>query len=184
MYITQGFEWATHQPLIRAVLALYDPKFVLELGAGMYSTPLFIGREFMCIENDIEWVNYIKETLGVEVIYHNLEEIHSISPGCAGYCARAFHAAAARAQRPFVQGGQLVWQRGRRSRLARRWSAAFRGSMIWRASSARTIGITSGRFSRSGSGLSTPRGSFSRPARTLEPDMAFRHGRSRLCALR
>ena len=75
MFIAQGFEWATHQPLIKAILDLYDPKFVLELGAGEYSTPLFIGRNFMCIENDIDWINHLKTKFDIDIIHHNLEDI-------------------------------------------------------------------------------------------------------------
>jgi len=76
MFIAQGFEWATHQPLIKAILDLYDPKFVLELGCGIYSTPLFMNREAMFIENDIDWIDHIKNELGIDVIYHNLGEVH------------------------------------------------------------------------------------------------------------
>ncbi|HUX58940.1 MAG TPA: hypothetical protein VMV77_18355 [Bacteroidales bacterium] len=76
MFIAQGFEWATHQPLIKAILDLYDPKFVLELGCGIFSTPLFMDREAMFIENDIDWIEHIKNEFGIDVIYHDLGEVH------------------------------------------------------------------------------------------------------------
>jgi len=73
MYIAQGFEWASHQPLINAILDLYDPKFVLELGVGMYSTPLFRYRNAMFIENDKEWIEKMEAEFGVNIHYHETE---------------------------------------------------------------------------------------------------------------
>ncbi len=75
MNITRGFEWATHQPLIKAVLDLYDPAFVLELGVGIYSTPLFKGRNAMFVENNKEWANKMSSELGIDVIHHELNGI-------------------------------------------------------------------------------------------------------------
>ena len=50
------YDWATHQPLIKALLELKKPQFVLELGIGMFSTPLFDGIAYLGIENDAKWI--------------------------------------------------------------------------------------------------------------------------------
>jgi hypothetical protein len=71
------WDWKTHQPLIRAAMDLYKPKFVLELGAGDHSTPLFLDYDidFFSIENDLEWVNYMKAKYPkLRIIYHPLDD--------------------------------------------------------------------------------------------------------------
>lgn len=77
MNIASGYEWATHQPMIKAVMELYKPAFVLELGSGVYSTPLFLeyGVEFMTIENNKDWIEKIKEEFPIEPILHELKDI-------------------------------------------------------------------------------------------------------------
>ena len=77
MYVAKGYEWETHQPLIRAVMDLYKPDFVLELGAGYYSTPVFLEYEvgFMTVENNREWVDIMNKEFNLNVIFHNLYAI-------------------------------------------------------------------------------------------------------------
>ena len=77
MYIGQGYEWATHQPLIKTVLNLYSPQFVLELGPGVYSTSLFLenGVRLMCIENDPEWIDFLSDKFDLKVIHHDLGDM-------------------------------------------------------------------------------------------------------------
>lgn len=72
------WDWKTHQPLIRAMIDLYSPKFVLELGAGEHSTPVFLEYdfEFMSVENDIEWVNYMKDKYKVNILYHPIDGVN------------------------------------------------------------------------------------------------------------
>jgi len=62
MKIENNYEWSTHQPLLRAALDVLKPKFILELGMGIFSTPIFINsnpEKMICIENDELWLNYI-----------------------------------------------------------------------------------------------------------------------------
>lgn len=77
MIIASGFEWATHQPLIRAVMDIYKPKFVLELGIGLYSTPVFFEyrTEYLGIENNKEWIDEMGKKYINSFIYHDLGEI-------------------------------------------------------------------------------------------------------------
>jgi hypothetical protein len=78
MIVATGFEWMTHQPLIRVVMEVFKPKFVLELGIGIYSTPLFheyLQTEYLGIENNREWINEIEDQLGARIIYHELMDI-------------------------------------------------------------------------------------------------------------
>jgi hypothetical protein len=80
MYIVKGYEWATHQPLIRLAMN-YNPRFILELGGGIYSTPIFLAydTEFRCIDNDVEWAEYLSENYGIDV------EVHKCSAGETHY---------------------------------------------------------------------------------------------------
>jgi hypothetical protein len=76
MRIWDTWDWKTHQPAIRAMMELYLPKFVLELGMGPFSTPLFLEykTEFLSIENDIEWWNYMRDHYKFNSIFHPLDD--------------------------------------------------------------------------------------------------------------
>jgi len=68
-------EWTTHQPLIKAVMQSYKPKFVLELGMGNFSTPLFLQKDvaYLGVENDLNWIGHLKNNLGpMNTIFHDL----------------------------------------------------------------------------------------------------------------
>jgi hypothetical protein len=71
----KNWEWASHQPIIKAVLDLYKPEFVLELGIGENSTPLFAGLNYIGIENERDWINYLTDQLRTQqtFIWHNLD---------------------------------------------------------------------------------------------------------------
>jgi hypothetical protein len=72
------WQTSTHQPVIRAVMDLYRPAFVLELGIGNYSTPIFkeYDIELMSVENDKDWIDYIKHSSGNHnIIHHELPGI-------------------------------------------------------------------------------------------------------------
>ena len=67
--------WTTHQPLIKAVMQSYKPKFVLELGMGNFSTPLFLQKdvEYLGVENDVTWIGHLENNLGpMNTIFHDL----------------------------------------------------------------------------------------------------------------
>lgn len=69
------WQWASHQPIIKGVLELYKPKFILELGIGENSTPLFAGLPYMGIENDADWISHLtaKFHTNQPFIHHNLD---------------------------------------------------------------------------------------------------------------
>lgn len=77
MNIATGYEWATHQPVIRAAMEVYKPQYILELGPGVYSTPVFLEYNLLydCIENDAAWIIYLNEKYGIDVRHHDLGEI-------------------------------------------------------------------------------------------------------------
>jgi hypothetical protein len=58
-------------------MEMYRPKYVLELGPGVYSTPIFLEYDslYNCIENDAVWIDYLKEKYGIDVIHHDLGNI-------------------------------------------------------------------------------------------------------------
>lgn len=55
--------YASHLPILRAVLAAYKPKRVLELGSGPHSTPLFLdaGVKLTSLETDDDWFMQAEE---------------------------------------------------------------------------------------------------------------------------
>ena len=53
---------SSHQPLLKW-LSTFDVKFILELGVGNYSTPIFHGYNFdrmISVENDADWIKAIE----------------------------------------------------------------------------------------------------------------------------
>jgi hypothetical protein len=74
MNIQSNWDWKTHQPLIRAAMELYVPKFILELGVGINSTPIFLEykSKYRGIDNDPEWIKHIEEICNVPIIFHDL----------------------------------------------------------------------------------------------------------------
>jgi len=86
MKLNKGYGSYTHQPLIKGVLDLYEPEFILELGIGVYSTPIFLGRINNCpgkevgyfgIENNAEWIAYIEKKYDTPTLFkhHDLDDI-------------------------------------------------------------------------------------------------------------
>jgi hypothetical protein len=62
MNIETTWGWKTHQPMIHLMMTKFCPEYVMELGVGYNSTPLFLSylpKKFVCIENDKEWLNTI-----------------------------------------------------------------------------------------------------------------------------
>ena len=79
MDITNNWEWGSHQPLVNLALYTFRPELVVELGIGLYSTPLFLKYNptaLICIENNKEWLEYTKTQLlfrpEYELRYHEL----------------------------------------------------------------------------------------------------------------
>lgn len=63
MNIKTDYSWSTHQPLILALMAKFSPRYVMELGIGMFSTPMFFKFDFdkyIGIDNDKAWLDHIK----------------------------------------------------------------------------------------------------------------------------
>ena len=56
--ISSDYAWSSHQPMIRMALKVFKPKFILELGIGRYSTPVFLKEkcEKAFIENGEKWI--------------------------------------------------------------------------------------------------------------------------------
>ncbi|MEN6569003.1 MAG: hypothetical protein ABFC18_03220 [Rikenellaceae bacterium] len=73
----EGYEWATHQPLIRAVMELYKPLYVLELGPGIYSTPIFLEYKikYKAIEHNKDWKEFIEKEYSIKVKFHDLRDV-------------------------------------------------------------------------------------------------------------
>lgn len=78
MNIVDNWEWSSHQPLIRGALAEFKPNYILELGMGEYSTPIFIEyspEEMLGVENEKEWLEHVNKKYGTKYpsILHQLD---------------------------------------------------------------------------------------------------------------
>ncbi len=53
-----SFKYGTHRPVLQALLEVFQPHGVLELGAGTVSTPLFYdyGKKLISIETNDQWI--------------------------------------------------------------------------------------------------------------------------------
>lgn len=83
MNIQTDWYWSSHQPLIKAVMSYFEPKFVLELGVGDFSTPIFqqYPAYLLSVENDSDWAKFIAEKYNHDnIIYHDLDNIGIHSP--------------------------------------------------------------------------------------------------------
>jgi len=73
MQIDKSYSWATHVPMIQAVLKLYKPEWVLEYGIGIHSTLLFENLEYIGIENDLQWMQMMcKKFPKLDIRHHNV----------------------------------------------------------------------------------------------------------------
>lgn len=78
---------ATHRPLIRLVLNNFSPKFVMELGIGWYSTPLFGDYcatypdcQYRGIENERKWMMDIQaECQQLNITHHDLGDAATVA---------------------------------------------------------------------------------------------------------
>jgi hypothetical protein len=71
----KGHEASTHIPVLRAVIRDYNPLFVLELGIGIYSTPVLVKSNYVGIENNSEWIGRIKTLFPDADIRHHETDI-------------------------------------------------------------------------------------------------------------
>lgn len=70
--------WSSHSPLILAAVETFHPTFILELGSGQYSTPVFdvAAVPVWSIENDAQWLTRTKQSVSrttkITFIHHDL----------------------------------------------------------------------------------------------------------------
>jgi hypothetical protein len=78
MDIQTSWWWSSHAPLLQASVEVFRPTFILELGSGQFSTPIFdsAGVSVWSIDNDLEWLQKAKSSLSpaskVEFVFHDL----------------------------------------------------------------------------------------------------------------
>lgn len=75
------FKWSSHNPVIMTALELLSPEFVLELGVGNFSTPLFLASsatKIWHIENDRPWLDHVLAHFKIdhrsEFRYHEISD--------------------------------------------------------------------------------------------------------------
>jgi hypothetical protein len=81
MKIANEYAWSTHSPMNKALIELFNPRLIVEMGTGLHSTPLFLesaAEKLFFIENDSQWIDHIKSNFSFdhrcEIIYQSLGE--------------------------------------------------------------------------------------------------------------
>ena len=77
--IVNDYEWSTHGPLLKTIIETLTPKLIVELGTGLYSSPIFLAssaEKLFFIDNDQEWLNHVKKNNNFDsrcsLIFHDL----------------------------------------------------------------------------------------------------------------
>jgi hypothetical protein len=63
MFTSQYYGWSTHRPLLKSLIDVFKPYFIMELGIGTYSTPILYNPSwnYIGIEQDSGWIDKITE---------------------------------------------------------------------------------------------------------------------------
>lgn len=79
MQIDNDYSWSTHAPLLNALLQIFNPNLITELGLGIHSTPLFLqssAHKLIFVENDQSWFDHMTAEFSFddrcETILHDL----------------------------------------------------------------------------------------------------------------
>jgi hypothetical protein len=77
----RSFRYGTHVPVLQAMLDVFQPSGILELGVGRNSTPLFheYGKRLVSVETNRQWIDEIGKTFpqraNFSLIHHELTSI-------------------------------------------------------------------------------------------------------------
>lgn len=75
-----AFEYGTHLPVLKAIIDVFQPRGVLELGAGRFSTPLFYHqmKTVVTVESDAKWIEEVAKDVPPRESFHL---VHHALPG-------------------------------------------------------------------------------------------------------
>jgi hypothetical protein len=67
--------WGSHKPLLQALIDVFKPYYIMELGIGIYSTPILSGGcvKYVGVEQDLCWIKKIlslPELQSIQVLRH------------------------------------------------------------------------------------------------------------------
>ena len=80
MNIRQDWQVESYRPAVLAALEIYQPALIMELGVGLYSTPLFPDKGYIGIESDPEWFGeIIRRFPKKHFILHDLPELQHLT---------------------------------------------------------------------------------------------------------
>ena len=80
MNVREDWQVESYRPAIKAALEIYKPSFILELGVGFYSTPLFPDKGYLGIESDPDWfAEIIRRFPDKHFIQHELPGLHHLT---------------------------------------------------------------------------------------------------------
>ena len=81
MKINEHYDWSSHLPLIKAVLSVFKPEMVMELGTGLHSTKAFAEcpdiKKLICVEQDKEWLDEVQgkiNNLDIQFIFDDMTD--------------------------------------------------------------------------------------------------------------
>ena len=76
---SKNWEWRTHSPILKLITARLSPKLFVELGVGVYSSPIFLNltdSKIILIDNSKEWLEVVRSnttrTDNVDFLFHDL----------------------------------------------------------------------------------------------------------------
>jgi hypothetical protein len=79
MKIVNDYAWSTHKPLLASLVEVAEPGFILELGVGLHSTPIFLNskcKDIIFIDSDNAWLDHVKKNNSFddrhEIFFHDL----------------------------------------------------------------------------------------------------------------
>lgn len=60
-----AWQWASHAPILKALVSAVDFSLIVELGCGENSTPIFAksSANLICVENNCDWLSHIRTLL-------------------------------------------------------------------------------------------------------------------------
>jgi len=79
MKIDDSYAWSTSKPLLASLIEITSPTFILELGMGLHSTPIFLNSDcnnIIFVDSDEEWIEHVRDNNLFDsrhrVLFHDL----------------------------------------------------------------------------------------------------------------
>jgi len=81
MRIRKNWSWSTSKPLLSSLVEVAKPKFILEMGIGLNSTPIFLNsncKDIIFMENSERWLRHMKRKYEFKSYHKTI--LHDLGP--------------------------------------------------------------------------------------------------------